>query len=312
MIKKGFDLTINILSTTLLAYGTLFLMQALTPQATPDNITRHEEGHFAWYQVLLWIASRSKLFGSEWEIFSRYPILPWLPFTLFGIAYASSVTGYHKLRKARGHAYLNLSLSLLQAACFVILRLRGGFGNTSFNLETSTNPIQRFFSVIKYPPSVAYVFLNLAIIHAALACFEIVHNLMKTESEGSSILPTVSGTVLMASPTDINIPFTPAPHSTRKTLIITMMRGITRPLQVLGMSPLFYYVIHFILYKVMGILIKRVVGGVWFPSSGLEDGVGIGGLMVTWTVGVAIMYWLCVWYGNFKRRQSKDSFWRYF
>jgi uncharacterized membrane protein len=75
-----------------------------------------------------------------------------------------------------------------------------------------------------------------------------------------------------------------------------------KPILVFGRSALFFYLVHLYLYGVIGL-----VAGRWYPG-------GSGWLLmyVLWAIGLAILYPMCRWYGEFKRRKGPNSLWRLF
>jgi uncharacterized membrane protein len=75
-----------------------------------------------------------------------------------------------------------------------------------------------------------------------------------------------------------------------------------KPLLVFGRSALFFYLVHLYLYGVIGL-----VAGRWYP-----DGSGWLLMYVLWAIGLAILYPMCRWYGEFKRRKGPNSLWRLF
>ncbi|KPK82312.1 MAG: hypothetical protein AMS25_03030 [Gemmatimonas sp. SM23_52] len=75
-----------------------------------------------------------------------------------------------------------------------------------------------------------------------------------------------------------------------------------KPLVVFGRSALFFYLVHLYLYGVIGLVARR-----WYP-----DGAGWLVMYVLWAIGLVILYPLCRWYGEFKRRKGPNSVWRLF
>jgi len=72
-----------------------------------------------------------------------------------------------------------------------------------------------------------------------------------------------------------------------------------KPLLVFGRSALFFYIVHLYLFAVIGL---------FFASSG---GSGLAIMYLVWLAALVILYFLCQWYGNFKKRKSADSIWRF-
>ena len=72
------------------------------------------------------------------------------------------------------------------------------------------------------------------------------------------------------------------------------------PLLVFGRSPLFFYILHLYFFAFIGLL---------FAARG---GSGLAAMYPIWLGVLIILYPLCRWYGDFKRRKSADSIWRFF
>jgi uncharacterized membrane protein len=107
--------------------------------------------------------------------------------------------------------------------------------------------------VVKYPPSLPFIFLTLGIDLLLLAAF------VRIES------------------------------------------GVRRwnPLVVFGSSPLFFYIAHLYLYK--------VIGETFYPR-----GTQLLSMYPLWLGGLVILYPLCWLFGRFKQRQPLNSLWRFF
>jgi uncharacterized membrane protein len=73
---------------------------------------------------------------------------------------------------------------------------------------------------------------------------------------------------------------------------------IGRPLLIFGRSALFFYIVHLYLYGVIGIAFPK---GTSYPF-----------MYLLWFIGLLILYPMCLWYGTFKRKQPKESVWRFF
>jgi uncharacterized membrane protein len=74
-----------------------------------------------------------------------------------------------------------------------------------------------------------------------------------------------------------------------------------RPLLVFGSTALFFYVVHFYLFAVMGL----AAGLVW------PQGVALPLVYPGWLLGLLILYPLCRRYGTFRHNTSPRSVWRY-
>jgi uncharacterized membrane protein len=69
-----------------------------------------------------------------------------------------------------------------------------------------------------------------------------------------------------------------------------------RPLLVFGSVPLFFFFAHLWLYAAIGR---------FFPA-----GTTLPRMYVFWLIGLVLLYWLCRWYGEFKRRRPEGSIFR--
>lgn len=70
-----------------------------------------------------------------------------------------------------------------------------------------------------------------------------------------------------------------------------------RPLIVFGQSPLLFYAMHLYLYGAIGLAIA-------------PDGMPIARMYPYWLAGLVVLFFLCRWYGDFKRRRAPESLWR--
>lgn len=110
-------------------------------------------GTQAWSLVLL----RS---GGDWNLWSNYPVLPWLELVVFGMLFGRWLLADPPAAYRRA---LWLGLALL--AAFGIVRSLDGFGN----IRPRAGPGWiDFLNVVKYPPSWAYTFLTMGINLTAL------------------------------------------------------------------------------------------------------------------------------------------------
>lgn len=189
------------------------------------------------------------------------PVIPWVPVCLIGMIFGGLQI---QLREREGRVYKIFLFSGIGMWClFVVLRLSGlarisDFGN--FRLPQYSNGVEyanAFFTLSKYPPSLAYICLFLG---ATLIILYILH-----------ISKFVQYPLL------------------------------SQPALVYGRSSLFFYVVHMILYMILGIIFQRNkhdLDALWvYPI---------------WVTGLVIMYPLCVKYGEFKGKTDPSSLWRLF
>ncbi|ORZ41421.1 hypothetical protein BCR44DRAFT_1422795 [Catenaria anguillulae PL171] len=107
-----------------------------------------------------------------------YPVLPWLSPALWGIGYAVLTRGMptHQLTR------INWLFAFACLFPFLVLRAHGGWGNIQVppppssdmtpaadTWTAATGALIRFFTLVKYPPSLAFLLCTLAGIHAILA-----------------------------------------------------------------------------------------------------------------------------------------------
>lgn len=71
-------------------------------------------------------------------------------------------------------------------------------------------------------------------------------------------------------------------------------------LLIFGSSALFFYIVHLYLFALVGIAVAS------------EKGTSFLLMYVFWFVGLVLLYPMCRWYGNFKKRKPADSIWRLF
>jgi uncharacterized membrane protein len=93
--------------------------------------------------------------GGDVQLWSNYPILPWLELVVFGLLFG------HWLRSNPGRAYRRgLILGLLFLLVFLVLRWLDGFGNIR---PRAGNSWIDFLNVVKYPPSLTFTLLTTGI-----------------------------------------------------------------------------------------------------------------------------------------------------
>ena len=76
------------------------------------------------------------------------------------------------------------------------------------------------------------------------------------------------------------------------------------PLLAFGQSALFFYMLHFNAYLVMGEIFKYLCGDL-YPIKSWQ-------FWFWWIFGLALLWPACVKYGKFKSSKGPDSLWRFF
>ena len=99
----------------------------------------------------------------EINLWSNYPVLPWLGFVIFGIAFGHWLAEDEK--RAYRRAFLLGGAFLLT---FVLLRAIDGFGNIRPRMG---NTWIDFLNVVKYPPSLTFTLLTLGVNLVLLSVF---------------------------------------------------------------------------------------------------------------------------------------------
>jgi uncharacterized membrane protein len=94
--------------------------------------------------------------GGTQEIWSNYPILPWLELVTFGMIYA-----YWLITNPQKAYQKGLVLGMILLIGFILIRYLNGFGNIR-PLPGST--WIDFLNLVKYPPSAAFTMLTLGIV----------------------------------------------------------------------------------------------------------------------------------------------------
>ena len=171
----------------------------------------------------------------------NYPAFPWLGVSIIGMA----MGGYlieDKNRFINNTWKIGISLLLL----FVLLRTLS-WGD--YNHIADTNGIINYFTIIKYPPSFAFIMITVGMLNLLFWLF--------SKIESYSVL---------------------------------------NPLIVFGKVPLFFYFVHYYLYIVI--------------SKFTNHAISLSAMYVVWVAGLIILYPVCKYYGQFKKQQSENSFWR--
>jgi uncharacterized membrane protein len=184
--------------------------------------------------------------GGSGEFWVNYPLLAWVELIVGGILFGRI------LLKNEQKAYRwGAWVGLFSLAGFGLLRRLNGFGTIRpLGIDSWTG----FLSVVKYPPSIAFVLLTMGVNLLLLWGFSLIR-----------------------------------PQA---------LKGIN-PLIVFGRTPLFSYVVHIVVYLVLGRLL-------------VPRGTSLGIMYLFWLGGLVILYFLARWYAGFKSHQSARSWVRLF
>jgi uncharacterized membrane protein len=117
-----------------------------------------------WNQVNLTVFERLFIHpAGDLNLWSNYPILPWLELAVLGLAYGIWLTREPE-RTYRWGAIVGVGFLVL----FVLLRAADGFGNIRPAAGSSWID---FLNVVKYPPSLTFTFLTMGVNLIALGLF---------------------------------------------------------------------------------------------------------------------------------------------
>jgi len=183
--------------------------------------------------------------GGGEDFWVNYPLLAWAELIVCGMIFGRI------LLKDRSKAYRWAGgSSLLLLVGFTIIRTLNSFGTIR---PLPVDSWMDFLSVVKYPPSLAFVCLTMGINLFLLWVFS------RGECEQLSE---------------------------------------RHPLLVFGRTPLFSYVVHIMIYLILGRLLA-------------PEGTSLGVMYLFWLGGLAILYLPANWYGVFKSRQPPRAWVRY-
>lgn len=105
--------------------------------------------------------------GGDMQLWSNYPILPWLELILFGMAF-----GQWLLKDARRTFQVGLVLGLVFLLGFLLLRSLDGFGNIR---PRAGDTWIDFLNVVKYPPAMTFTLVTMGLNLVVLWLFARVH-----------------------------------------------------------------------------------------------------------------------------------------
>lgn len=253
-----------LISTLALSLSCLIISQYASIEPTESNLAMHYNQEFSLWSILSFVVSRTKIsFGDHISFYveNYYPFFPWLSYVFYGQFYALLCTnGKLNFQGVRKATY-DITFSNMLFATFCVIRLNGGWGN-SIPTDSTARSVLDFFYVIKYPPSIAYFCLTMSLVHGCLWFFTSLKDIeMKNDKLSVS--------------------------------------SLFEHLRILGQTSLFFYIVHYVLYFMMGLIIKQALGF----TAGME----VRGLLFCWLLGLMIVYPLCKAYRAWKLKQKPDS-----
>jgi uncharacterized membrane protein len=201
-------------------------------------------------------------------LYVGYPFVQWLGIMMLGYVLGKWFSHeYHVLRPT----YL-LIAGISMVLLFIVLRYINIYGDPRpwEGQKDMMFTILSFLNCEKYPPSLLYILMTIGPLLIAMALLE------------------------------------------------TVRTKVLAPLEIFGRVPLFYYVLHFLFLHLAALLYYLVKTGKSFSDLDFHAGASFGGInpdighdlvavYVAWIAVVVILFPLCYWYSNLKRK--KKSWW---
>ena len=144
MILGSFLFQLNPIALLILTLGLLVGTEWLHPRPEMWGTLNNDP----WNLVLM----RS---GGDGELWSNFPVLPWLELVVFGMLF-----GRWLLTDAKKAYQKGLWLGIALLVLFVIIRYADGFGNIR---PREGDTWIGFLNVVKYPPSLTFTFLTMGV-----------------------------------------------------------------------------------------------------------------------------------------------------
>lgn len=205
------------------------------------------------------------LFGGATNAFIAYPLIPWTGVMALGYAVGS----FFSWDAERRRKWL-LKAGIVVTAAFVILRLVNVYGDPSRWQwqDTFSFTVLSIVNTTKYPPSLFFILMTLGPALIVLA--------LTDRIDGKGIW---------------------------QRICITF-----------GRLPMFYYVLQFPLAHALGIILSYLAGKdiaylfmnfpANFQSAPPDAGFALWVVYAVWIAGLLILFPLCAWWGNLKRRNK--------
>ena len=205
------------------------------------------------------------LFGSSSQMFLAYPLIPWVGVMMAGYALGTIYSWDGDKRRK-----LLIRLGLATTALFIAVRLINVYGDPVpwRYFETQVSTFLSFLNTTKYPPSLLFLLMTLgpALLVLALA----------DRIDGKAVWQRVCITF--------------------------------------GRVPMFFYILQWIFAHSSGVILGYLAGidvsylfmnlfemGQTAPAG---HGFSLWAVYAVWITGLILLYPLCLWYGNLKRRSG--------
>jgi len=198
-------------------------------------------------------------------IFFAYPLIPWVGVMAAGWAFGS----IYSWQAERRRKYLYW-IGIMATVLFVVLRFTNLYGDPSpwSAQSTSSFTMLSFLNTTKYPPSLLFLLMTLGPSLIVLAA-----------TDG------ISG------------------KAVSQRIAITF-----------GRVPLFFYILQWFTAHILGIVLSLIAGksiSYFFMNFGENGqaappdyGFSLWAVYAAWIGGLVILFPLCYWYGNYKRRNK--------
>jgi uncharacterized membrane protein len=206
----------------------------------------------------------------DFNVLAAYPLIPWIGVMALGYCLGSI---YRKENDAQKRKRFLLAIGIIAVMLFAVLRFSNIYGDP-FKWTEQRSGLYTFFSflsVTKYPPSLLYLLITIGPGLIFLALTENVHG------------------------------------------------GIERRIKTIGRVPMFYYLAHLYLIHISALIAAVASGrswtdmvnfGTWITSEPKLQGYGfsLGVTYAVWAGLIAVLYFLCKWYDQYKS-SHREKWW---